>query len=86
MKGRALLAMNLKRLRLEREISQEALAADAAIDRAYLSELERQRGNATVDLLDRLAASLDVRLCEFFRDPDKAGKQPRPLPVGRKRR
>ena len=86
MKGRALLALNLKRLRLEREISQEALAADAAVDRAYVSELERQRGNATVDLLDRLAASLNVRLGEFFREPEKTVKQPRTLPVGRKRR
>jgi transcriptional regulator with XRE-family HTH domain len=84
MNGRALLAFNLKRLRLERGISQERLAADAEVDRAYVSELERERGNATVDLLDRLAASLDVALFEFFREPKPGFRRLKPLPVGRR--
>lgn len=83
MNGRALLAKNLTRLRLERGISQERLAADADVDRAYLSLLERQRGNATIDVLDKLAASLDVPLFEFFREIKPGTKQPPPLPVGR---
>lgn len=86
MKGRALLAFNLKRLRLERVVSQEGLAAEAGVDRAYVSELERMRGNATVDLLDRLAAALDVPLAELLRDRARGEKMPSPLPVGRKRR
>ena len=84
MNGRALLALNLKRLRLERRISQERLAADAGVDRAYVSELERERGNATVDLLDWLAATLDVPLYEFFREPKAGAKRLPPLPVGRR--
>ena len=78
------MAFNLKRLRLERRVSQEGLAADTGIDRAYVSELERERGNATVDLLDRLAASLDVELYEFFREPKTGAKRLEPLPVGRR--
>lgn len=84
MKGRALLALNLKRLRLERRVSQERLAADAEVDRAYVSELERGRGNATVDLLDKLAASLETPLHEFFREPKPGAKRLLPLPVGRR--
>ena len=83
MNGRALLAANLRRLRLERGISQERLAADAEVDQAYVSDLERERGNATIDLLDKLAASLDVPIFEFFREPKPGAKRPTPLPVGR---
>jgi transcriptional regulator with XRE-family HTH domain len=83
MKGRALLAWNLRRLRSEREISQERLAADAEVDRAYVSELERKRGNPTVDLLDKLAATLQVPLSEFFREPEVGAKRPKPLRSGR---
>jgi transcriptional regulator with XRE-family HTH domain len=69
MGARAIFAWNLRRLRVGRSISQEQLAADADIDRAYISELERERGNATLDLLDRLAGVLDVALAEFFKIP-----------------
>lgn len=57
---RAVLATNLRRLRNERGLSQEALADLAGIDRTYVSSLERQRYAATVDMLDRLAAALSV--------------------------
>jgi transcriptional regulator with XRE-family HTH domain len=85
MEGRAILAWNLKRLRLKLRISQEALAADAGVSRGYMSELERERAAATVDLLTRLAKALGVDLEEFFVKPEKNAKRPRPLPVGRKR-
>ena len=50
---------------------------------AYVSELERKRGNATLDLLDKLAAVLGVPLSEFFREPEAGAKKPKPLPSGR---
>jgi transcriptional regulator with XRE-family HTH domain len=83
MNGRALLAWNLRRLRGERGISQELLAADAGVDRAYVSEIERERGNATLDMLDKLAGLLDVPIHELFREPKPGEKRPVPLPGGR---
>lgn len=83
MNGRALVAWNLKKLRTERGISQERLAADAGIDRAYLSEIERQLGNASVDLLDRLASVLGVSVSAFFVLPEQGEAEPRSLPSGR---
>ena len=38
---RQLFAINLRRLRHERKVSQEGLAYDAGVDRAYLSRVER---------------------------------------------
>jgi transcriptional regulator with XRE-family HTH domain len=86
MGGRALLAWNLRRLRAEQGVSQERLAADTGIDRAYVSELERGFGNATVDLIDRLAATLNVPIGEFFREPATGEEPAKPLPRGRRPR
>jgi transcriptional regulator with XRE-family HTH domain len=84
MDGRALLAWNLRRLRSAQGLSQERLAADSGIDRAYVSELEREKGNATVDILDRLAAALGSSIADLFLEPEPGSKRPRPLQAGRK--
>lgn len=84
MNGRALVAWNLRRLRTERGLSQERLAADTGVDRAYVSELERAQGNASVDLLDRLADVLKSPLSEFFVVPQDPTTPPPALPSGRR--
>jgi transcriptional regulator with XRE-family HTH domain len=43
-----IVARNIRRLRLERGLTQEALAVDAGIDRTYVSRLERGLENPTV--------------------------------------
>lgn len=86
MTGRALLAWNLRRVRVAAGVSQERLAADAGVDRAYLGGLERQTENPTVDLLDRVAMTLQVPLSELFLQPAAGETPPQPLPGGRRRR
>ena len=86
MKGRALLSWNLRRLRTERGISQGRLAVKLKMDRAYLSEIENAHRKPTLDLLDKLAAALDVPLHELFLPPDPNADSPKPLPSGRPRR
>jgi transcriptional regulator with XRE-family HTH domain len=66
MRAQALVARNLRRLRVERNLSQEALAADAGIDRTYVSRLERGLENPTVGLLEQLADALGSTIVEFF--------------------
>ena len=60
------MAWNLRRIRVKRGLSQERLAYDAEVDRSYVGGLERQAENPTVDVLDRLAATLEVPLSEFL--------------------
>jgi transcriptional regulator with XRE-family HTH domain len=84
MNGRQLVAWNLRRLRVLRGLSQEKLAFDAGIDRAYLGGLEREQENPTVDLLDRVAASLGVSVEALFEVPDRNAPKPKSLPRGRK--
>jgi transcriptional regulator with XRE-family HTH domain len=60
MEIREVLARNLQRLRAQRQLSQEALADAAGIDRTYVSALERRKYSASIDTLARLAAALGV--------------------------
>ena len=66
MRGRELVGLNLRRLRVERDISQERLAFDSGVDRSYLGGMERGEENPTVDILDRLAATLAVPTGALF--------------------
>ncbi|WFU80625.1 MULTISPECIES: helix-turn-helix domain-containing protein [Bradyrhizobium] len=84
MKARALVAWNVRRIRVDLGIPQEQLAYDAGIDRSYMGGLERQAENPTIDLLDRLAKRLGVHLSEFFVQPPKGASPPKTLRKGRK--
>jgi transcriptional regulator with XRE-family HTH domain len=85
MNGRELVARNLRRLRVAQNLSQEKLAADADVDRAYVGRLERAIENPTVGVLERLAAALEVNLAEFFQPPKPGEGQLKPLPGGRRK-
>lgn len=84
MDARKLVAWNLRRLRVERGIAQEALAVDAEIDRTYVSRLERNMENPTVAVLERLARALDVSIVEFFVAQKAGTRWYPPLKKGRK--
>jgi len=86
MKAAALVAWNLRRLRVKLGLSQEALAVDAGIDRSYVGRLERGIENPTVETLDKLAAALAVSAGEFLLIPKPNEKAPATLRKGRKKR
>jgi transcriptional regulator with XRE-family HTH domain len=64
---RQLFAMNLRRLRHERGFTQEALAHDAGVGRAHMSEIERGKVWVGLRVTGRLADVLEVDAAEFFR-------------------
>lgn len=84
MRGRELVGSNVRRLRVERNIPQERLAFDAGVDRSYVGGVERGEENPTVDILDKLAATLDVPIAELFVTP--TGEIGKGLRRGRKPR
>ncbi len=55
-------AMRLKKLRRDRGLSQEELAAKAGISRTYLARLETARQDPTLATLEKLAKALRVKL------------------------
>lgn len=64
---REILATNLRALRQARALSQEELAHRAGIDRTYVSALERGVYSATIDVVERLAGSLDVEVWQLLK-------------------
>ncbi|WP_315860894.1 helix-turn-helix transcriptional regulator [Rhizobium leguminosarum] len=77
------MAWNLRRIRVDKGLSQEKLAADAGVDRAYFAKLERQAVNVGVDVLDKIAGALGVQLVEFFEMPEEGAEPPSVLKGGR---
>lgn len=84
MRGRDLVGFNIRRLRVERSISQERLAFDSGVDRSYLGGMERGEENPTVDVLDRIAGTLGVPLVDLFVEIEDGAADIPGLPRGRK--
>jgi transcriptional regulator with XRE-family HTH domain len=84
MNARALVARNLRRLRVRQGLSQENLAVDAGVDRTYVSRLERGLENPTIGVLERIAGALDTGIVELFAEPARGEPPPQPLSPGRR--
>ena len=80
MEIREVLALNLRKFRQAKGLSQEELADLAEIDRTYISAVERSVYAASIDVVDRLARGLGVEPADLLRRP------PAPTTVGRKQR
>jgi transcriptional regulator with XRE-family HTH domain len=65
---RDILAKNMRRLRAERGLSQEALAHECGINRTYLSAVERAERNVSIDNIARIANGLGVEPWMLLRD------------------
>lgn len=57
---------NLRRLRSERDITQEDFATDSGFDRGYISGVERGVRNPSVIVVARIADALCVDISELF--------------------
>lgn len=65
---RQIFAKNLRRSRRMQDISQEDLALKAEMSRSYVSEVERELRNISIDNMGMLAKALNVPLYELL-DP-----------------
>ena len=57
---REIFVENLRAARRAKGLSQEELAHRAGLDRTYISALERNVYNPTIDVVDRLADALGI--------------------------
>jgi transcriptional regulator with XRE-family HTH domain len=85
MDARRRLAWNLRRWRVNRDLSQEQLAVDARVNRTYVSSVERAVENPTIEVLERLAKALSIDLTDLLVNPGPKERPPKPLVAGRKR-
>jgi transcriptional regulator with XRE-family HTH domain len=64
--ARLQLADSLRRLRAERNWSQEELAARCALDRSFVAHVERGARNISIDNIEKLALGLGVDVADLF--------------------
>jgi transcriptional regulator with XRE-family HTH domain len=58
----------VKRLRLEKGLSQEALALEAEIDRTYIPSIEKGERNVSITIIEKLSKALKVSISSMFED------------------
>lgn len=68
-------ATNVKRYRLERNLSQEKLAELSGLHRTYISSIERELRNISIDNVENIASALDVEPYLLFVDNEKVGEK-----------
>ena len=60
------IARNVEKLRRERKITKEALSLALGFDNSYISKLEKENINITIEKLDKIADYLNVSTKELF--------------------
>jgi transcriptional regulator with XRE-family HTH domain len=68
---REVFAMNLRRIRHAKGMSQDDLAYEAEVSRSYLSQLEKGVFYASLRIIERVAKSLDCEPAELLVLPKK---------------
>ena len=61
------LGERIKKIRLEKNMSQTLLASQCSIEKANLSRIESGQANPTVLTLLKISAALNVSVAEFFK-------------------
>ncbi len=59
---------NVKKLRLEKNLSQESLALAAGLDRTYIPSIEKGKRNVSITVIEKLAHALNVNISELLKD------------------
>ncbi|MBI3521245.1 MAG: helix-turn-helix transcriptional regulator [Bacteroidetes bacterium] len=58
----------IKKLRIEKKLTQEQLAWDAAVDRTYMNHVENSRKNISVRSLEKIVKALNTDMSTFFKE------------------
>ena len=66
--ARRILARNVRRVRLAREMSQEELAYAADLSQDQISDIENAKHSVTLDNIQRLAFALNMRVADLLDD------------------
>ena len=66
--ARRIFAENLRAVRQDTGLSQEALAAASGLHRTYVGSVERRERNISIDNMERLAKALGVELHDLLKE------------------
>lgn len=70
------IGLRIKEIRTEKELTQEAVAFKAEIDRTFMNHVENGKRNVSVDTLGKLVCNgLEMSFKDFFNDEIFNGKK-----------
>lgn len=62
--------LNVRRVRLDKRLTLEALADEVGLAYTYVGQIERGQRNPTLGVVERIAAVLGVDSIDLLRAPD----------------
>lgn len=66
MKLLSVFAENVKKYRLQKQLSQEKLAELSNLHRTYISAIEREQRNISIDNIEAIATALEIDAYKLF--------------------
>ena len=63
---REIFAMNVKRNRIKKKMSQEELGFQSGLHRTYISDIERQTRSISLDNIQKIADALDILYINYL--------------------
>ena len=61
------LGITLKKLRIQKGVSQEKVALEAGIGRRYMSDIENGRRNVSLEIIDKIAMFFEMKASELIK-------------------
>lgn len=61
-------ANNIRKFRLEKDFTQESLALESGLHRAYIGQIERNEKNIGLTNLQKIALTLKIDIRDFFNE------------------
>lgn len=58
----------IKKIRIEKKLTQEQLAWEANVDRTYMNHVENGRKNISIKSLEKIIRALNVNFSDFFKN------------------
>lgn len=62
--------LNVRRVRLDKGLTLEALADEVGLAYTYVGQIERGQRNPTLGVVERIAAALGVDALDLLKGPD----------------
>ena len=67
---REIFSNNMRKIRMQKGLSQEDLAFSSGLHRTYISDVERATRNISIDNIEKIARALDVAPDKLLKSED----------------
>lgn len=71
---RQLFAVNLRRFRHAKGLSQEALAHEAGVNRTYMSKIEKGDTYVGLEIIEKLSKALEIEAFRLLKPKSRSGR------------